>query len=143
MKGFNRDSTNLKKIEELAESMSEMHNAMHNLFKYARDLICISKVDGSIILVSENWEKLLGFSTKEIRSIGWKELVHPDDLCSIYSRLIAKEDKYCPVENFFSRWRTKSGSYVKLCWSATKPIDGKIYSIARTCPLMDGGINAR
>ena len=133
---INKDESGLQKLEEISNGMEEVHDSICNLFKYSRDLICILRVDGSFIVLSDNWESLLGFSIEEIMHMGWTELIHPDDLSVCAKSFATRVRVGVDMDNLISRWRKKDGTYVKLCWNTTRPIDGKIYSIARTCPLL-------
>jgi PAS domain S-box-containing protein len=100
------------------------------LFNFSQDLICIASIKGKLVKVNPAWEKTLGYSASEILEMGWKKLVHPDDIEPTDSE-IDKQLKSDPIYNFTNRYRCKDGKYVTLEWNAIPADDGKIYAIAR------------
>ena len=60
-------------------SLSEKSAELERYFQLSLDLLCIATLDGYFVRVNPEWEKVLGYSTVELQSIRFLDLVHPDD----------------------------------------------------------------
>ena len=100
-------------------------------FTLSRDLLCVTDLDGTFKRTNGAWQKLLGFTPDDLRTLQARDLVHPDDLEATMagvSRLAAGE----PVTNPQNRFRCKDGSYKWIEWAATiSTSEGLVYSSGR------------
>lgn len=137
-------STNMHRIRQLTEELTEDQMVCCLFFKLAPDLLCVVDSGGYFKMVNNAWTAMLGWSTKELTSIPITKLIHPDDVEStreIQQRLLDDHD----VIKFCNRYRRKPGTidesgqivgnndYVPLEWSATTCNNGLIYAVARKC----------
>ncbi len=67
--GFTQDITEGKQLEEELEE----------IFNLSPDMVAVCTTEGKFLKVNPNWEKVLGYTQKEILGLGWGKLVHPDD----------------------------------------------------------------
>ncbi len=115
-----REITERKKAEEELE----------DIFNLSPDMIAVCTTEGKFLKVNPSWEKVLGFTTKEILDLGWGKLVHPDDVPQT-SKEVEKQLKGSPVVNFVNRFKCKDGSYKSLEWQATYSKEGIVHATAR------------
>lgn len=101
-------------------------------FDLALDLCCIATLDGYFKRVNRSFTNVLGFSTEELLSRPFLELVHPDDL-EATQREITRLSEGGNTINFENRYRHKDGSWVWLAWACPAPEpDGQfLYAVAR------------
>jgi PAS domain S-box-containing protein len=101
-------------------------------FSYnSNDLSCIANVQGYFEIVNPNWEKLLGYSEKELQESQFLNFIHPDDIASTLQEIEKLKIGVVTI-NFVNRYRKKDGSYLWLDWNSTSdPVKGKLYAIAR------------
>ncbi len=115
-----RDITERKKAEEELE----------DIFNLSPDMIAVCTTEGKFLKVNPSWEKVLGYTTKEILDLGWAKLVHPDDVART-NKEVEKQLKGGPVVNFSNRFKCKDGSYKSLEWQATYAKEGIVHATAR------------
>jgi PAS domain S-box-containing protein len=98
-------------------------------WKLNQDLLGVANPDGFFESVNPAWEAVLGWSAEEIRRIPFRELVHPEDLAATQDELrrLAQGQR---TQRFVNRYRTKSGGYRWLAWTAV-PDRGLMYTAAR------------
>jgi PAS domain S-box-containing protein len=116
-----RDITDLKHAREEAD----------RYFSLSLDLLCIAGSDGYFKRLNPAWEKVLGYTTDELRAKPVLEFVHPDDRTATIrdSEKLAKGQNTICFEN---RYQCKDGSYRSLLWSATPFAEEQvIYAVAR------------
>lgn len=114
------DTTERKKIEEELE----------NIFTLSPDMVAVCTTEGKFLKVNPSWEKVLGYTQKELLSLGWNELVHPDDIEKT-NKEVENQLKGSSVINFCNRYKCKDGSYKTLEWQATFAKEGIVYATAR------------
>jgi PAS domain S-box-containing protein len=87
-------------------------------------------VNGSFIKVSPSFSAALGMSEKELLSLPYLDLVHPDDVASTMKEA-EKLTKGAKTLSFINRYKKADGSYMVLSWKASiNEEDGLIYSTA-------------
>jgi PAS domain S-box-containing protein len=126
-------STDLPKtINKLAPSESAAESDKFKHFFYnSLDLNCFATLDGYFEEFNDNFSRLLGYSSKEIKDNKFLEFVHPDDIRSTLNEM-EKLSSGTNSLSFTNRYRTKSNTYRHLEWKATfNPDTKRIYAIAR------------
>ncbi|HEU5403143.1 MAG TPA: histidine kinase dimerization/phospho-acceptor domain-containing protein, partial [Terriglobales bacterium] len=97
-----------------------------DLLDLALDLICIAGLDGYFTRVNRAWTDLLGYTTEELLSQPWINLVHPDDRQATVAEATKVFQGYKTMR-FRNRCRHKDGSYRWIVWTAAAPADGKFF----------------
>jgi PAS domain S-box-containing protein len=114
---------------QLIEQPAKAESTLNVFLRLSLDLLCILGQDGYFQPLNREWEKVLGWSQKELRSRPWIEFVHPDDvelsLCA--QRQCAQED----VVEYENRCCHKDGSYRWLSWRVSQEKDGHFYGVAK------------
>lgn len=95
----------------------------------SQDLMGVANGQGHFESVNPAWESVLGWSNEDLRSRPWREFVHPDDLPSTEAE-IERLLQGGRSNGFESRYRTRSGEYRWLSWTAV-PDAGLLYTVAR------------
>jgi PAS domain S-box-containing protein len=108
-----------------------MMNSMQRLFEHSKDLMCIATLDGYFTMVNPAFSDALGYSSDELTSVPFLDLVHPADRDATVAQM-AILNKGQAVSRFENRYRCKDGSFKWLAWAATPELAEKlIYAIAR------------
>lgn len=117
---------------DLATAIREL-NRTKVFFEVSQDLFCIASFDGFFKYVSPSWTEATGYSTQELLSKPFIDFVHPDDCKSTKEELSKlSEQKDYKLFNFENRYRTKTGLYRYLLWTASVFWDeGIVYAAAR------------
>ena len=114
---------------QLMEQPAKAESTLNVFLRLSLDLLCILGQDGYFLPLSPAWEKVLGWTQKELRSRPWIEFVHPDDvelsLCA--QRQCVQED----LVEYENRCRHKDGSYRWLSWRVSQEQDGLFYAVAK------------
>jgi PAS domain S-box-containing protein len=96
------------------------------------DLIATAGFDGYFKQLNPAWEKTLGYTQSELRSLPFIDYVHPDDRERTLAEAAQLSSAPSETINFRNRYRTSDGSYRWLDWNArSDPDEGLIYAIAR------------
>lgn len=86
---------------------------------------------GYFVEVNHQWEKILGWSKKELTSTPFIDFVHPDDRAAT---LQVYEDQIMRGKTaieFSNRYRHKQGHYIRMEWYSSRPDrNGFIHAIA-------------
>jgi two-component system, OmpR family, phosphate regulon sensor histidine kinase PhoR len=100
-------------------------------FKNMPDLFCIADFDGTIKLVNDEWEKILGYSVSELEGKKCLDFIHPDDI-ERTTDTMALLKQFQQVSVTLNRCRCKDNSYRWIEWK-TKSIapDNLVYAAAR------------
>ena len=113
----------------LMEQSAAAESALNVFLRLSLDLLCILRPDGYFQMLNPAWEKLLGWTQKELRSQPWIEFVHPDDVdVSLGANTRCDREGVVEYEN---RYRHKDGSYRWLSWRVSKEQDGLFYAIVK------------
>jgi PAS domain S-box-containing protein len=109
----------------------DAEEARDRIFTLSQDLICVAGMDGYFKHLNPAWEKILGYSNKELMERQFIEFIHPDDrknaVYEIYNLALGKI-----TFNFENRYICKDGSIRQFLWAATPlPEEKVIYCIAR------------
>lgn len=88
------------------------------LWTHSRLLMLTAKFDGAIIDANPAWTQMLGWSVDEILGTTFFELLHPDDLERTVAEATAMMVDGHHVPKFENRYRTKTGQYRDIDWTA-------------------------
>lgn len=104
---------------------------LDRFFDYAVDMLCIADVDGYFRRVNHSMERVLGYTSEELRSRPFVEFVHPDDrLETVAQTRRLSSGQLCLA--FENRYRSKDGSYRHLAWTCYPDAEsGLLYAVAR------------
>jgi len=110
------------KIDELS--------CIEKLLELSQDLACVFTADGHYKRISPPFEKVLGWNKKFLMNTNFFDLIHPDDLEKMHSRIGALIAGDTPI-NAESRMRCKNGAYLSLRWVIMQePATGTLFAIA-------------
>ena len=82
-----------------------------------------------ILSVSSDLAELIGYDAADIAGIGWRTIVHPDDMAR--AEAATRDGMGNGVTGVVVRWRCADGSYVALAWDVAPLTDGVMYAVAR------------
>ena len=130
------DPAILKMFAALGQQLGEFvgrtraQEQLEHFFTMSGDLLCIANFDGYFARVNGSWNRLLGYTTTELLSQPYIELVHHEDreaTVVVESTLRRGET----LKAFENRFRCKDGTYRWLQWTATPRLDEQlIYAVA-------------
>lgn len=107
------------------------------LFDYSVDLLCIAGTDGFFKVVNPAFERVLGFAASELLERPFVEFTHPEDRDVTVAETHSL-DSGQPTLSFSNRYKTKSGGWIRLHWTAfPEPGTNLIYASARPELLAD------
>ncbi len=116
-------------IKERCRSQ-ELETASAQWFNLSLDLLCIAGTDGYFKQLNPIWETTLGYSTEELLSLSFLELVHPEDVALTLEQ-VAKLSQGKNSIYFENRYRCRDGSYKWMGWTSSSPGGDLIYAVAR------------
>jgi len=119
--------------DELAKEITERKKteaALENIFNLSPDMVTVCTTEGKFLKVNPSWEKVLGYTQKELLDLGWVKLVHPDDVEKT-NKEVERQLKGSLVVNFVNRYKCKDGSYKTFEWQATFAKEGIVHATAR------------
>ncbi len=93
------------------------------------DLLVIGNLKGKIIKVNPAWQRVLGYSSEELKSINYFDILHPEDHekgRENFNRLAKGQQ----ITHYINRIKTKTGSYRFLEWRS-RMFDNLVYGSAR------------
>ncbi|TAJ10169.1 MAG: PAS domain S-box protein [Nitrospirae bacterium] len=100
-------------------------------FTLSLDMLCIAKSDGYFKRVSPAFTQILGWSTEEMLTRPFLDLVHPDDRPATIREVERQVVSGEMVLRFENRYRHKDGSWRTLSWKSAPQPDGTMYATAR------------
>jgi serine/threonine-protein kinase len=112
-------------------ALTQVRSDMDRFFELSPDLFCIADFQGYFRRVNENFSRVLGYREHQILAKPFLEFVHPDDHKKTLA-IMNDLDAGNSVVRFQNRYRTASGDYIVLEWTA-KTIDEEdvIFAVAR------------
>jgi PAS domain S-box-containing protein len=128
-----RELEEIEHCRELAEAADrlEQETKRNRFFTLAVDMLGIGNFDGRLLQVNPAWEKVLGHTEDELKSLPAMEFLHPDDRAMIGERVEALK-KGLAIDYFEVRCRHKDGSYRWIGWTAAPfPAEQLIYIFGR------------
>ncbi len=133
-----RQSERIRQIEQiehkrqLAEAVDrlEMETQRNRFFTLSIDLLGIADFNGRFLQLNPCWEKTLGYSEAELKSISGLELVHEEDHPAMCDKMRSLQEGSTVYSE--ARYRCKEGGYRWLAWTAAPFLSEKlIYIFAR------------
>ena len=103
---------------------------LEEIFNLSPDMVAVCTTEGKFLKVNPSWERVLGFTQKELLNLGWADLVHPDDVEET-NKVVEKQLEGGNVVNFINRYRCKDGSHKTFEWQATYANEGIVHATAR------------
>jgi PAS domain S-box-containing protein len=111
--------------------INQTRKELDRYFTLSIELLCIAGTDGYFKRLNPAWEKVLGYSPKELMAKPFLEFVHPADRQATIQES-EKLGKGLDTVSFENRYQCKDGSYKWLLWSATHSAEQQtIYAVAR------------
>ncbi len=124
------DEAALLRLNETLESaVAERTRELDSIWRHSRDMLCVARLDGTLMRLNPAWAETLGWAPEEILDRPFLDLVHPDDRWRTTSAMAVLADGLM-VPGFENRYRHKDGSYRWFSWNAV-PHEGLIYAIVR------------
>ena len=118
-------------ISFLLESLYARLELGNRVMDLSVDMFCVAGFDGYFKSVNPIWEKVLGFSTKELLSKPFTEFVHPEDRGATEGERTALSTGKQTLA-FENRYLCKDGSYKWFSWNVVSvPSQGLMYAVAR------------
>ena len=101
-------------------------------FEMSVDLLAMAGYDGRLKRVNPHWERLLGWSEKELLSRPYLEFIHPDDRERTIIRARELMSDHPPGRDLEVRFESREGGYRWLSVSGqTNPTERVIYIVAK------------
>jgi|GEM_PF-180505 len=135
--GINIDVTDQHRQEErlraqaetLESRVEERTRERDRIWNLSPDLMCVARVDGTLVSVNPAWERLLGWPLDWLTGRNAAEIKHPDDAERTAGEL-ASLAAGRPTTNFQDRYRHKDGSWRWISW-VIQPTGDLIYCVGR------------
>lgn len=126
----------LNRLEIAHNQELERRSDYEKLFNLSNDMICMASFDGYFTKVNFAFEKILGYSTRDLLERPFLEFVHPDDYeltKEEFERLVSGIGS----SYFENRYLSKDGTYKVLGWTSSVVKDEKvIFAAARDLTKM-------
>ncbi|HXH75345.1 MAG TPA: PAS domain-containing protein [Bacteriovoracaceae bacterium] len=109
--------------------VSQLYDRFENFFTLSLDLLCTANKDGYFVELNPAFLKCLGYTSEEILSKPFMELVHPDDVQNTLKEFQLVTSGIL-IKDFENRYRCKNGSYKVIRWRGVmSKKDGLVYSV--------------
>jgi PAS domain S-box-containing protein len=130
------DQTMLKMFAALGQQLgafvgrTRAQEQLERFFTMSGDLLCIANFDGFFTRVNASWHRVLGYTTTELMSQPFIDLVHHEDREATMAAIgELKHGK--SIALWENRYRCRDGTYRWLNWTSTPKLDEQlIYAVA-------------
>ena len=120
----------LRKLNDrLEDEIAQRIRERDSIWQVSDDLLGVSTFGGNFISVNPAWQRLLGWSDDEIRSLHVDALRHPDDASRSQAER-ARLAQGAPRVRIENRFRHKDGGWRWISWTMTAE-QGLIYVVGR------------
>ncbi|MCT7973859.1 PAS domain-containing sensor histidine kinase [Laspinema olomoucense] len=119
----------IERLEAMAVTPEIVPEEIQVFFNLSRELLCIRDREGDFLKLNSSWQRVLGWSLEDLRSLSWRDLIHPDDL-----RRTVMSERACDigqVSHITNRYRHKMGEYCWLSWRIIHQEKGLTYAAAQ------------
>jgi len=116
-------------IHENKLSQAESNADRNRLWTMSRDLMLVCTFDGVITAVNPSATRMLGWEEEELVGAALADFLHPDDFTTTAAEL-AKLSGGETTLAFENRYRTRTGDYRLLAWTAVPDAD-RIHAVGR------------
>src|SRR4051794_5334534 len=103
---------------------------LNRIFDLSLELLCIIDFEGTIKVLNPAVMRMLGYEQHQLVGLKAAELVHPDDLPELQSRMerLVRGEQ---IASFETRFRHRDNTWRWLLWNAAPSLpDGVIYAAA-------------
>jgi diguanylate cyclase (GGDEF)-like protein/PAS domain S-box-containing protein len=114
----------------LARDRTRLESTNTRWFEMSNDMLCEASLEGYFTRLNDRWEPRLGWTSKELMSRPFAELIHPDDVEPTVAATRSLAEGPSEVLDFENRYKTKDGSWRWLLWSARSD-EARIYAVAK------------
>ncbi|MDA7911973.1 protein kinase, partial [bacterium] len=112
-------------------ALDRLKNDISQFFELSLDLFCIAGFDGYFRRVNANFNRVLGYTERELLARPFLDFVHPDDR-EATKVAMAKLEFGEPVFGFTNRYVTKSREVIEFDWSAKSVVEKQlVFAVAR------------
>ncbi|HEX6011017.1 MAG TPA: response regulator, partial [Geminicoccaceae bacterium] len=115
--------------ETLEARVAERTRERDSIWRLSRELMVVARPDGTTLAVNPACADTLGWTEDELLGLGFKDLVHPDDLAATTRENESLAAGH-PTLSFKNRLRHRDGSYRWIVWTAV-PQEGVVYAVGR------------
>src|ERR1043166_1960284 len=105
-----------RRLNEAVDRL-ETETKRNRFFTLALDMLGIGTFDGQLLQVNPAWERVLGYTDEELKSVHGFEFLHPDDRV-LAQQMATTRINGSPIGYFEVRARHKDGSYRWIGWTA-------------------------
>lgn len=120
-----------ERLSALVADYDRAERESERFFEVAPEPLCIVGFDGYFKRLNPAWERILGYTRRELLSKPFVEFVHPEDREATLAEM-QKLASGAVTLTFENRYLTRDGSYGWFLWYATPfPQEGVIYAAAR------------
>ncbi len=122
---------NNRSTDEMENEAIRQHLSLEPFFETSPDVLCIAGFDGYFKKVNPAFEKLLGYTQKELYNRPINDFVHEKDKHITHSKRNELKQNVT-LRNFENRYVKKSGEFVWLSWTSI-PLytEELVYAIAK------------
>ena len=125
-------SEHLKHLKILTKKLEKNDRELELFFESSLDMLAVMDIEGRFLRINEAWTQSLGWSSEELMTRSYLDLVHPHDRNATIKEFTEVIDENKKIYYFRNRAVCKDGSYRVLCWTARSSKNGlHIYGVAR------------
>jgi PAS domain S-box-containing protein len=107
----------LQALNQDLEAIVEQRTAERDrMWRASRDLLCVARLDGTLLSVNPAWERILGWTEEELVGRVAAEIKHPGDEERTRAGL-AQLAAGMPIDAFEDRYRHRNGTWRWISWS--------------------------
>lgn len=112
-------------------ALDRLKNDISQFFELSLDLFCIAGFDGYFRRINSNFNRVLGYTERELLARPFLDFVHPDDR-EMTKVAMAKLEFGEPVFGFTNRYVSKSKEVIEFDWSAKSVVEKQlVFAVAR------------
>ena len=117
--------------KEYEDQLITSRTMLQNFFDLTIDFMAIASMDGYFLKVNETFSRVLGYSTEELLTTSFLQMIHPEDIESTQQEMKKLAAGYVTID-FENRFLTKDGKYLWLSWrTAPDPDNNFLIATAR------------